>query len=361
MSKESLNPYQAHEKRVDFIEKVVGEGVLEKIPISERNQNIALVYNLNEELSEKDVGEIFPNSLGKPLARQYVQIINKRFLEETWKYASPELQSSHPLSEILARKPGPVGEVNARIKRALEGGASPAEIRNTEGISALQATRRTLRKRGIEIYTAYEDLKARVKAETDDKKLQEILDSFTNASLRGYLKRYNHDPERVFAGLTSVLKKGGFFPHMHLSTFYEKIKEKGIPIRPINVDVSRPKNIYRIVFDKHGQRIIDSLKDDPDLQRFKSSPVKLICGNPDRIPTTADFRKKKRLRQYNTNIKEIIEEVIGHHITGKDGPKFEILLSGCPVPVFRYRHVYIYPIDMIEELKAFLKSKLETI
>lgn len=70
MGKEGLNPYQAQEKRIAFIEKAVGEGVLDRIPVSERNQNIALTYNLNEELAGEDVGEIFPKPPGEPLIGQ---------------------------------------------------------------------------------------------------------------------------------------------------------------------------------------------------------------------------------------------------------------------------------------------------
>lgn len=358
MGKEVLSPYQAHQKRIDFIEKAVAEGVLDRIPISERGQDIALVYYLNDELSGEKIGNIFPQSSGKPLDRESVRKRGEKLLTAAYNAASPQLQSSHPLSELLTRKPSALSELNVRIKRSFERGASPAEIRSMEG--TLGSARTTLRKRGIEIQTDHEYLKARVKTEVDDKKLQEILDSFTNPSLRGYIYNHKQDPEKAFVLLSSVLRKGGFFPHQHLSTFYAKIKEKGIPIRPVSPDESKPKKIYWIVFDKHGQRIIDDLKDVPDLQKFRTNPVQLVCGTLDReIPTTRAFQKKTD-QQYE-HLSKLAYHTIGFKSTTRPGQNLSTLVEGCPIPVFRNGHSFIYPLDRQEEMKAFLRSKQKKI
>lgn len=367
MSREVLNSYQAYKERVAFIEKAVGEGVLERIPIRERSQNIALVYNLNDEITVGRVGETFPKPSGRPLTRQRISQINKNFLEEALSHASPSLQSSHPLSELLTKKPHPLSETDVRIKSMFEKGTAPKEIGRTVGAKVLRRARATLGRRGVEIplmSISYEGLKAKVEGEADDRKLQEILDSLTAISLRNHILRHNQDTERVFVSLTFVLREAGFHPHRYLAIFADKLKERDIPVRAsphTRTKDSKSEVIYWIVFDKHKQRIIDALKDDPELQRFKRNPVQLICGSPDKIPTTTDFAKRKFYKEYGGNIAGMIQDTTGYHLRRRGGLKVRDFLIGCPVPVFKYAHRHIYPLDRTEELKSFLAGRYEAL
>lgn len=364
MNKESLSPDQTHQKRIVFIEKAVGEGVLDRIPVSKRDQNIALVSILNDEITEEEVGKVFPGPTGKPLTKQRICQIRSRFLEEARGHVSPQLQSSHPLSELLARRLSPLNETDIRVRGMAERGDSPKEISLTVGKEALRSARGTFGRRGVAIPLTnifYERLKTEVEAEADYEKLQKILDSLTIISLLYHLQRSNHDTKRVFASLTSVLRQGGFYLHGNLAIFAEKLKEKGIPVRRVTNASIKPVRARWIVFDKHEERIIDALKDDPDLQGSKENPVKQICGPTAPIPRTTEFRKRGHSGKYGSNIAEIIREITGYYTSGRNRRRVGDFLIGCPVPVFKHGHRYIYPLDMIEELKTFLKSNQEKI
>lgn len=365
MSKEGFNPYQAHQKRIAFIEGAVGEGVLDikGFPISERDQNIALVYYLNEDITGAEVGKAFPKPSGEALSRERIRQISNEFLEEVRGHASPQLQSSHPLSELLARRLLPLRETGTLIKDMVEIGAAPKEISRKVGTVTLGNARATLGRRGVEIpliHISYEDLKAKIEAEADDMKLQEILDKLTMAYFQYNVRRRIQAAEKVVVSLTFVLREAGFYPQRHLSTFAEKLKEKGIPVRRYNhAKGSKPEIIYWFVFGKHKERVIDALENDPDLQRFRENPVKLICGEFEgEMPTTTDAYRK-RSKKYGTNLTRIIQEATGHHIASRGRLRVSDFLRGCPVPVFKFSHRYIYPLDRTRELKSFLTRRYE--
>ncbi|OGH24554.1 MAG: hypothetical protein A3B47_03675 [Candidatus Levybacteria bacterium RIFCSPLOWO2_01_FULL_39_24] len=272
MSKESLTPYEAQIKRISFIEKAIGEGGLEKIPISERDQNLALVYNLNEELTAEKVGKIFLNSFSRHSFRERVNQINKRFLATMWNKASIQLQTEHPLSELFMKRPYALNPVNVRIRELILKGASPKDIERAEGKAALANARKTLDKRGIEIPlmpSSYTDFMAKAEKETDDAKLQELLEA-NNLPVIIKLQTRKKSKE-VLISLSNVLREGEFHYHLKLRFFLGKIRAAGIPGIPVNTatDKSKYPQIYWIVYRKHKQRIINTLENDPDLQRFR--------------------------------------------------------------------------------------------
>lgn len=293
MGKES-QPYQMHVERISFIEKAVGEGALEEIPASERNQTIAFVCYLNEGISQKELGGIFLKPSGEPLTRQYVSQMSKSVLKELWKRVSPQLRAEYPLRELLMRRPTALREVTSRVKIAVEKGAvTPMEIKET-GVSNSQlgGRRRTLGKRNIRVphwYNLYSDFAETVMNEDNDQELQGILDRSNNSSLMGYLQRYKEDPERILITLASILKEAKFYPYTrkNLEFFAEKLKKNGIPIKTIvriHRRISRNgenyQQVYYIVFCKHEQRITRALRDDPDLQKFKKIPVEVSENIP---------------------------------------------------------------------------------
>lgn len=281
MAKEILTTHQAYNERISFIEKAMGEGALGKIGASERNQNIALVYCLNEEISQRELGRIFLKPSGEPLTRQGVNQINKKVLRELQKRASPRLQAAYPLCELLMRRPTALGKTASQVKSAVENGINPQDI----GLSVLSIarTRRTLQRRGIKVppFQTYANFAARVEKETSDEKLQEMLDSLSDPSIRGYVSRHREDKEKVFLSLYSVIKSAGFHPPFkHLSLFAETIKKANIPIRKPQIEIldnqmGKHTQTYWLVLTKHRQRIVERLENDPNLQKFKITPVKV--------------------------------------------------------------------------------------
>lgn len=291
MGKEELAIYQAHKKRISFIEDVVGERALEKIRASERNQGIALVYYLNWELAGEQIGEIYPNPSGKALTRARISQISREFLKQSWEHASPQLQACYPLEDLLTKRPTALGEITSRVKIVVEKGAvTPTEIKAI-GVSGSQlaVARRTLRDRDINVpclHNPYSNFAETVEGEDNDQNLQKILDSYSDYSLMSYLQRYKEDPEKTLITLASILKKAGFNSFTRSNLFAEKLKKNGIPIRPIVRIHCIPRNgkeyqqVSYIVLRKHKQRITRALRDDPDLQKFKKIPVEVSENIP---------------------------------------------------------------------------------
>jgi hypothetical protein len=366
MGKEGLTIYEAQQKRICFIEKITKKGVLEKISksVSERNQNIALVYSLNEEITAKKLGEIFPKPSGKPLCKQRITKIHSKFLEKAWKNSDPKLQSSYPLHELLMKKPVALSKVNLQIKKRIIKGDAPEDIRDAVGATALAKARNTLGKLGTEIpslRTKYECLKARVKTETDYKELQKLLNSLPMHSLLGYIYNHREDKENPLTYLKPILKKAGFYSRKKDWLFAEKLKKNGFPIRNVKLRKKRSKysQIYRVTFRKCEEKIIEMLNNDPELQCFKNNPVRQVCAKPDKFPTTTQFRKG--YEGYSDDIRKIIGEIAGIPRSKIESIKVEHYLLDCSVPVYTWENghnnKYIYPTDRAEEMKTFLKSK----
>jgi hypothetical protein len=178
VDKETLNPHQAQTERIHFVEKAVGEGVLGKISVSERDQNIALVSILNDERTGKDIGETFPQNSGKALSRERVRQMRVDFLKKSHKYVSPELQALHALEEFLIKKPAQLGEKNQNVKKLIGVGINPADMREISS-SELTTARKILGRRGIEVpqrQKTYRYFREMIMEENDDTKLQNILE-----------------------------------------------------------------------------------------------------------------------------------------------------------------------------------------
>ncbi|MBF8249772.1 MAG: hypothetical protein HW400_373 [Candidatus Levybacteria bacterium] len=362
MGKERLTIYQAQEKRIAYIQDAVAEGVLDKISkkISGRNQNIAIVYSLSEEITGENIGKFFPKLSGEDLTSERVRQISRRFLAEAWKYSSPQLQNKHPLRELYARRPSALNQINARIKELILKGTNLTDIESAEGKTVLENARDILGKRGIKIpagISRYEDFKVKAEMETDDRKLQKLLDDCTSGQLIGYLGRHNNDEQIVLTGLSGILRKNGFHPHNFLKLFMGKIRADGIPCGEINHtnDKSKYPQVYRVVFVKHEERILNAIKDDHDLKKFKGNLVESICGKSEITPTTTDFIKYSN--KYSFNLAGVIREALGLAIGGRSRLKISDFLDGCPVPLFKYANRYAWEKDRTEELKAFLKSR----
>lgn len=276
VNKEGLNLYQAHKKRIVFIEKAVGEGALDKIPVSERDQNIGLVYNLNEELTGEKVAKIYPNPSGRLLTNARIYQISGTFLRESWNYASPQLQAFHPLEELLTRRPNALGELDLRAKSMVEKGITdPKEIQDALAISTqkLVHKRIVLRRWGIDIpriHKSCQQTSERIAKENDDKKLQEFLKSFSVGSLMYFFHcDFNHE---ILTTLAVIARNNGFrFHNSQVESLAVTIEEAKIPITQI---VRRDKNgrklsSYYPVFRKHEDRIAEVLGNDPNIQRVR--------------------------------------------------------------------------------------------
>lgn len=233
------------------------------------------------------------------LTREDIRQLNHKFLNNIHKNSPPELQAQYSRETIPDRKPltqksrerssKARGGLTLRVKELIaQGIVDPEQIKNTLVISAhdLARIRRVLKKWGINIppttkSTIKEIFVKKIETEGDDEKLQEFLDSLPINALRGFLG--GDSSHETLTTVSVIARKKGFrFHNRHVRSIAEKIKITGIPIRQIVSSFENGKILssYYVVYakPKHAERIAEILRNDPDLQRFRENPVKLICG-----------------------------------------------------------------------------------
>lgn len=232
------------------------------------------------------------------------------------------------------------------------------------GLSKSQLThaRSTLRKRGIEVplFRTYGNFETSVRETDDHKKLQEILNGYTDGSLRGYISNHRKDEEKTLITLSSVLREGYFtFQPQFLKLFVERLQIKGIPMRGITTGIKESNTRtarYWIVFYKNREEIIDVLKEDPDLQRFKENPVRLAFGAFEgKMPNTTELKYK---RGYES-VRMLVDETLEIKTTGRAKTTSGALLHGCTASIFRYNKGLYFSLSQKAELQAFIRKRYE--
>lgn len=273
MNKEgqNFNPYQTHERRKRFIRALDEDGVLKRIGIKPKDQDVAMVYYLNDQMSGKNVGKLFPQSSGKPLGRESVRQKGVNFLTKAYNAASPKLQAEYTLEELLTRKPDRIGTTTARIISNLKQGFKIQDMRLP--LSSITDSRPVLKKRGFDnqdlLISTFGNFKKRVeKAGNDDEELNKILYGYTDNQLRGYINYHRKDPEKILTVLSSILRTAGFSPGGKLTAITLEKLQTNDPSLPLRRIVQSNGKKYYVIYSQHQQRIIDVLKDDPNLQKL---------------------------------------------------------------------------------------------
>lgn len=205
--------------------------------------------------------------------------------------------------------------------------------------------------------TKYEDFEAKVvDAKDDNEKLRGILDNTPAQQLQDFYHLYRKDEKRILTDLSSAARKAGFYTHKKNRLFAERLREKGIPVR--GIDLSNGKSKYpQVSWITYSQCevSINALRDDPSLQEFKENPVQLICGAIGIIPTTTQLHRKE---EYFTLSKKTLKAL---GINPKELNLTELFDENCPIPIIEYklRKSLFCPNYGKRDLKAFLQSKLE--
>lgn len=361
-----------------FIKGAFKEGAHRIKPkyLSENHWNrqimIGVVYNdVGSTAAVGELGEKNGNT------RQNISLLNKSFLKNLWNNCSPELQERHRLDEILAvRKPlsqisrerhsAVRGGRSLRIKEQVESGETNVEaISANTGISKgrIMNSRKLLKDWRININvprekSSYKESLEELDKETDDKKIQELLDGFPYFVI--YYDMTKRKEASRFCSLLSLIREAGFHPHNTNVHFFEtSLKKACVPItRKDRVVAGTKPHIltYYDVVNRHKDRAIQVFREDKDLQRFQKNPVKMICGaTKDNIPTTTKLVKKQ-----------------GYEVVGKALKEFGIIIGGsrskirysdifipdCPVPIYRYYKNYYYPVTQKKALRSFIAKKL---
>lgn len=275
------------------------------------------------------------------VTREWIRQLNKGFLEGLWANCSAETQAQFPLQEIPVRK--------------------PLSLWSRERMS------QTLPKSQI----SYQDLKNRISREEDNKKLQEILDGMSTKSIRGFMQRHRSTEQQqaVFISLGNILREAGYH-FRSVDIFAEALRSANVPIRKDELQQTikgkEYPQTYYIVLNKRRDKALEVINNTPDLQHFKQNPVQLAFGpTTASLPSSYEILTKKEKYERLWYLIFDVEDSTGLNVSSMPGIKLVDLLTGSPVPVFRYptkhRSFHAFPSVDKAELRAFLEERFRQI
>lgn len=320
----------------------------------------------------------------REVTTEQIRQIFKSFLINLWNNCSPELQEQYTLNDILtARKPwsqksrerssASQGGASLKIKAQVESGITDIDNISTNTEISKQVVRKlargTLKDWGISIpiprkeYASYKKTLEQLEEETDDKKIQELLDQLPYHAVLADMGKKKE--ASLFRSLLTLSREAGFHPKNNETHFFEtSLRTAGVPITRKDRVVDRTKQhvgAYYILLSRHKDRAMQVLKEDQYLQRFLRNPVKIICGatngmKNENLLTTTKLIKKQSYEVVGKVLKEL------GIITGGTRSRIrysDIFTPECSVPIYCYRQHYYYPVDQEEKLKLFIVNKLK--
>lgn len=278
----------AHQRKLEFLRERIKEGVNKILPDKpgnasidawSRQRKVGFRYAFQDNTLE-EIGRSYG------ITRQRAGQLNEKFLPNIWHTASPKLRKKYPLETLPLSKPltqrsreklsESFGGSSFKIKKLLveRGMTDPVQIQAELGISpeTMRFSRKVLKEWGIELprtYTNYMKLKEMIVKETDDEKLQKILDSLSDGQIRGYLERCRKSGNAIFIAVSRIVKEAGHSSNgRHTKRIVERLENAEIPVRTVTHEDKRRKTLHRywVVFAKHRKRIVDVLNNDQDLK-----------------------------------------------------------------------------------------------
>ncbi|OGH21271.1 MAG: hypothetical protein A2958_02115 [Candidatus Levybacteria bacterium RIFCSPLOWO2_01_FULL_38_13] len=374
---------ELHAQRQDFIQKAIQERAHEKRPedISqhhwERAVNIGVAYNFGDEYLEV-LGLQYERT--KEIASKAV----RKFIEGLLGNSSEGLRFSHPLEDLLSKRPESeiigerrsqaMGGISLRVREQVRKGAKDVEeIQRNTGISesSIRKSLGVIRRWGIDVsrfIPSHEDQEKieQLTKEEDDKKIQQILDELPpNIILANLVKRklgYNAKRDGLFITVGDLTS--GVFHYSSEATrlFFDSLRLSGISSRPVECRVPKTGEVqvhYYVLLERHRERALGVLDEDPSLQKYKENPVKIICGKGnDPIPSTHQLQHSGDFRSVESLFKEM-KVLISKRRSGFHYSDF--LTPECRVPVYQYQHGsrinYYFPEKYAAALKNFLTNR----
>lgn len=296
--------------KLDWMKQALGEGAHLVVPKNRAGPkmtderwgqivDIGLLYTYTY-LSLEDLGsgDVAVNNGWPSQTRANISLLNEQFITHLWNNCSPELQEKYPLSDIpfdKLNKHNKPWTQTSRVRDQIKKGITDPQVISKIidiPVAHVQNAKSNLRAWGEEIprTTSYKKLKLQIEEENDDAKLQELLNSLSPISIRGFVDHHKGDLSLPFMSLGNVAWGLGF-SFKGLNDFVEILRnEKNhIPIR--GCEIRKPKEnrykyaqIYWIFFAKHIDRVRDALSNSEKLKSYRKTD---LPNDPPPPPPTA--------------------------------------------------------------------------
>jgi len=281
---------ESYARKIDFIEKAMAEGAHLRLPRAKaagrpmskeawnRIVDIGLLYHAGPETTGPSIAAMY-NVTGEAIRQT-----RNRFIVDLYKNSSKETRQKFPLDSIALSKPVTLpqrekmakimGGLSLKVRSLIGEGVTDSEVI----ISRLETTRARLKaatKSGMfkewgltlpveNINRSFKEVEGKVESMTDDRQLQEYLDSFSDSSLRGFIHRKN-TTQAIFGNLSATLKEMGVKNNRYARPVALKLRALGLPVRllmgsTLTIKGRQYQETYFVYFSKRKQRIMEAVE-----------------------------------------------------------------------------------------------------
>lgn len=359
------------EETQEFVLTCIEEGLFEKLrPRTkkdqlDRNIEITLQYFLGDE-TEEELGQ------QHNITRQRVSIVIENTLKALWNNAPIKIQEHYDPDTFLLEKQYTVisgKQADQRIRELKKQGFSSEEILEKLGLLSqdLHGLRYRARKFGITIPTLtirskYEnyDLAELLTEEKDEEVVRKLLAQVEER----FYKDHSKGSEPILIPLRRITDDLFYNIQRKRDAIINALMIRGIPVGMVERRVVSGKHEglmirYFFISAQHETRAREVLETDPDLDRYRISPVQQIAGiKREKLPTTTElFLDKEHYGRVGTLLEQFGIRIRGNSSNRVDAEEF-LNRGDCPVPVYRYSDGIYYPIDQEETLIAYIQDQL---
>lgn len=368
---------QLHAERMLFVEEAMQEDAHKDIPL--KTADIGLMYTFSDELTLDDIAtQVYPQDKS---GRANTSKHYRRFMKILFGRASHALGSQYEIDDLLAKRPMPQ---KSREKSSEAHGGATLKIRDlicsgTKSVDELEKQLRLPRGKILSGLRALERWRIDVSqftgkiresgkkiqqliTEMDDKKIQEIMDGLPSTVIlynitehrRRKRERKKRRYPKVFTTIGSVTSGVYHNKYTEIHLFAQVLKKDGIPNRRVKIAPDRKKPlVYYVFLEKHRDRALAAWKKNRKLEKFKTNPVRIVCGSTNAdVPSIIQLHGEEYRSVYSV-LSDLRIRISSRHLR-----EFrEWLFEGCPTTVWAYREGRYIAASDADSFKKYFSEK----
>lgn len=363
-------PIFAHPNTHDFLVEAIEDGAVgrtldmyrQTVRLQDkkfRNLNILAIY-LGSDASSQEIADIYQIA-----DRRTIPNIVRNTLKDIWSLSSEDLRLRYPLEGLEAAKPLSIkaqvkmsqskNGLSARVYQLLNSGASYEDIKSQTGASVVELSkiRAVIKRWGIELphrKSRSERLMDILRTAESDSEIQEALNQINESFYKAHTQQ---KAEAVLPIYKAARRSGFFFRQDRLTSFIDTLRDARIPLGIWKPKIKGKQVSYYFIAAKHFDRVRQAFESKPNLQVFKESSVKPICGPEGHIPSTNEIVHSGRykrpgylFRQAGVPVGKIKD--IGYQ---------NFFDTDCPLAVYKFYSTYYFEAAYEEQLRDYLETR----
>lgn len=358
---------RADQRTEEFLIAAFQSGAHERV-LSQSASNRRLRWSLEavaayyqEDWSYSKVGKEINPPTNHETARQLVE----KGMTAIWRESSDEVKTKFPFHEIPIKKPyqRAPGQVTLAIRQAALEGRGFDDIATITGADHDQIMRRrgTLKQEGVKVpYKHYspEAYSHIIELASDPSRPREEYLKIAGTLSRTTVENLALRHQAFVSVVDAVYSSGYFIGAPKIAPVREILQAAGLVLH-FEKHIKSGKNAgliqhYYYVASRDLDLVEDVLKQHKELEIFKENLVKKVAG-PDK-----DIRVSTNDLFKNPDFSPLTDLLMRHNLASaarRPIVDYEILLEGCPAPVYSYGARVIYPTRDVEILDIFFEKK----